>query len=342
MRVPPPSDSTPDPAADSRREAVLPASAAGSRLDRAVADLFPDRSRTVVSGWIEAGLVLVDGKPAAGKTRVRGGERVVVDVPAPAPSELVPEERDLAVLFEDDDLLVLDKPAGLTVHPGSGRQSGTLANALVARLRSLPTLGGSDRPGIVHRLDKDTSGVLLVAKTEPSHRALSRAFASREIHKEYLAVVHGLVDGERGRIDLPLGRSSAGRTRMAVRTSGGRDAVTDWAVEERLPRHTLVRCFPVTGRTHQLRVHWRSQDHPIVGDPLYGWRSSPGEEVVDRLLLHAHRITLAHPRTGDSVSFVAPPPSDFLLAVEALRALGTGRGGGAPAPAKRATRRRAR
>jgi len=268
--VPPPTDSTPGSDGHSRFEAVLPASAAGSRLDRAVADLFPDRSRTVVAGWIDAGLVHLDGKPAARKSRVRGGERVVVDVPPPAPSELVPEERDLAVLHEDDALLVLDKPSGLTVHPGSGRQSGTLANALVARLRSLPTLGGSDRPGIVHRLDKDTSGVLLVAKTEPAHRALSRAFAAREVHKEYLAVLHGRVEGDRGRIDLPLVRSSAGRTRMAVRTSGGRDAVTDWAVEERLPRHTLVRCFPVTGRTHQLRVHWRSQDRPIVGDPLYG------------------------------------------------------------------------
>jgi 23S rRNA pseudouridine1911/1915/1917 synthase len=337
--VPPLSDSTPDADAHSRREAVLPASAAGSRLDRAVADLFPERSRTVVAGWIDAGLVQVDGRPAAGKTRVRGGERVVVDVPPPAPSELVPEERELSVVHEDDDLLVLDKPFGLTVHPGSGRASGTLANALVARLRSLPTLGGSDRPGIVHRLDKDTSGVLLVAKTEVAHRALSRAFAAREVHKEYLAVVHGTVEGDRGRIDLPLGRSSAGRTRMAVRTSGGRDAVTDWAIEERLPRHTVVRCFPVTGRTHQIRVHWRSQDHPIVHDPLYGWRSSPGEDLVERLLLHAHRISLRHPTRGDSVSYEAPPPAPFLAAIAALRGLGGGRGGDAAARGPRSPRR---
>jgi 23S rRNA pseudouridine1911/1915/1917 synthase len=321
------------------RRVVLPASAAGSRLDRALADLFPERSRTVVASWIEAGRVLVGGKPLPGKSRVAGGESVDVDVPPPEPAEIAAEPRELAVLFEDDHLLVLDKPAGLTVHPGSGRKTGTLANALVARLRALPTLGGADRPGIVHRLDKDTSGVLLVAKAEPAHRALSRAFASRAVKKEYLAVVHGDPGASSGRIDLPLGRSSAGRTRMAVRTSGGRAAVTEWEVEERLPLHTLVRCKPVTGRTHQIRVHWRSQDHPIVGDPLYGWRSSPGEELVPRLLLHAHRIALAHPATGEPVAFEAEVPADFRAAVVALRGLTPVRGGGA-ARSPRSTRRR--
>ena len=303
------------------RVVVLADSAAGQRLDRALADCFPEQSRTAVASWIEAGRVTVNGRALPGKAKVLGGERVVVDVPPPRPTALVPEDRPLAVLFEDDALLVLDKPAGLTVHPGSGRQDGTLANALVFRLKSLPVLGGSDRPGIVHRLDKDTSGVLLVAKTEAAHRALSRAFAAREVRKEYLAVVHGAVPAERGRIDLPLGRSSAGRTRMAVRTSGGRPAVTDYEVEERLPLHTVVRCFPVTGRTHQLRVHWRSQEHPIVGDPLYGWKSSPGEDLAGRLLLHAHRISLAHPATREPVSFMAPLPPAFLAAVEALRGL---------------------
>ena len=300
---------------------TLPADAAGTRLDRAVADRFPEHSRTAVASWIEAGRVVVDGRVLPGKTRVKGGERVVVDVPPPRATELVPEARPLAVLHEDAALLVLDKPSGLTVHPGSGRRDGTLANALVHHLRDLPTVGGADRPGIVHRLDKDTSGVMLVAKTEPAHRALSRAFAAREVHKEYLAVVHGQVEGQAGRIELPLGRSSAGRTRMAVRDSGGRAAVTDWRVEERLPLHTVVRCLPVTGRTHQIRVHWRAQGHPIVHDPLYGWKSSPGEDVAGRLLLHAHRISFAHPTTGEPVSFEAPVPPDFLDEVDRLRAL---------------------
>jgi 23S rRNA pseudouridine1911/1915/1917 synthase len=162
---------------------------------------------------------------------------------------------------------------------------------------------------------------MLVAKTEAAHRALTRQFAAREVHKEYLAVVHGRTEAERGRIDLPVGRSSAGRTKMAVRAEGGRHAVTDWAVEERLPRHTVVRCFPVTGRTHQLRVHWHSQGHPIVGDPVYGWASAPGDDVAGRLLLHAHRIRLAHPVSGEPLAFEAPPPPAFVAAVEALRAL---------------------
>jgi 23S rRNA pseudouridine1911/1915/1917 synthase len=307
-----------DPA--TRRRLVLDESASGLRLDKALSERFPEHSRTVVAGWIEAGRVTVDGKPLPGKTRLRGGETVDVDVPPPQPSALVPEDRALSVLHEDDALLVLDKPAGLTVHPGSGRKDGTLANALVFRLQSLPTVLGHDRPGIVHRLDKDTSGVLLVAKTEAAHRTLSRAFAAREVHKEYVAVLHGTVEGERGRSDLPLGRSSAGRTRMAVRDDG-RAAVTDWVVERRLPGHTVVRCFPVTGRTHQLRVHWRAKEHPIVGDPLYGWKSAPGDALAPRLLLHAHRIALTHPTTGAAVSFEAPVPADLRAAVEALAAL---------------------
>jgi 23S rRNA pseudouridine1911/1915/1917 synthase len=315
------SSEAPAPGRPGPTTVVLPAAAAGSRLDRALADAFPHVSRTAVALWIEEGRVRVDGASLPGKTRVRGGERVVVDVPAPRPALLVPEERALSILFEDDAILVLDKPAGLTVHPGSGRRDGTLANALVFHLRNLPTAFGADRPGIVHRLDKDTSGVLVVAKTEAAHRALARAFAAREVRKEYLALVHGRVEAEEGRIDLPLGRSSAGRTRMAVRTSGGRAATTGWRVEERLPLHTLVRCFPVTGRTHQIRVHWRASGHPIVGDPLYGWRSSPGDAVPGRLMLHAHRLAFAHPGSGEPVAFEAPVPADFAAGTAALRAL---------------------
>jgi 23S rRNA pseudouridine1911/1915/1917 synthase len=307
------------PPSPAPRTLVLPAEARDKRLDKALSEQFPEQSRTVVTAWIDEGRVLGDGRKLPGKTKMSGGETVVVDMPGPVPTALVPEARELSVLFEDDALLVLDKPTGLTVHPGSGQKDGTLANALVHHLRNLPTLGGHDRPGIVHRLDKDTSGVMLIAKTEAAHRALSRAFAAREVHKEYVAVLHGRVAAERGRIELPIGRSTAGRTKMAVRAEGGRPAVTDYAVEERLALHTVVRCFPVTGRTHQLRVHWLSQDHPIVGDPVYGWRSSPGDALAPRLCLHAHRITFAHPVTGVESVFEAPLPADIAATIAALR-----------------------
>lgn len=303
-----------------RRVFVAGADAAGQRLDKVLAAHLPEHSRTVVAGWIEAGRVRVDGAPLPGKTRLRGGERLEVSVPPPPPSTLAPEARALDVRFEDDDLLVLAKPSGLTVHPGSGQRDGTLANALVHHLRNLPTLSGSDRPGIVHRLDKDTSGVMLVAKTERAHRGLAKAFAAREVEKTYLAVVHGTVKGERGVVDAPLGRSSAGRTRMALRPDG-REAQTGWEVAERLPHHTLLRCFPRTGRTHQIRVHLRSLGHPIVGDALYGYRSSPGERVVGRLLLHAERIAFAHPTTGAPLAFSVAAPDDFVTALLALRSL---------------------
>jgi 23S rRNA pseudouridine1911/1915/1917 synthase len=308
-------DSKPQAAAVSL---VLGPEAAGLRLDRALADRFPDASRTAVASWIEEGRVRVDGVDVPGRARVRGGERVVVRVPPPRPTALEPEDLPVVVLHEDESVLVLDKPSGLTVHPGSGRAGGTLANALVFRLRGLPTAGGADRPGIVHRLDKDTSGVMVVAKTEPAHRALSRAFAARDVEKQYLAVVHGVPGARSGRIDRPLGRSSAGRTRMAVR-EGGREALTEWTVEEALPRHAVLRCRPRTGRTHQIRVHLRDAGHPIVGDPLYGWRSSPGDALPGRLLLHAHRLAFPHPSTGETVRFEAPPPADFLAGIEALR-----------------------
>jgi 23S rRNA pseudouridine1911/1915/1917 synthase len=291
------------------------------RLDRALADRLPEVSRTAISGWIEEGRVLVDGASLPGKTRLKGGERVEVRVPPPRPTALEAEDRALAVLHEDDAILVIDKPAGLTVHPGSGRRGGTLANALVHRVRGLPEAGGSDRPGIVHRLDKDTSGVMVVAKTEPVQRALSAAFAAREVKKEYVAVVHGALAEEEGTVDLPLGRSSAARTKMAVRASGGRAARTHWKVDRRLPRHTVVRCRPVTGRTHQIRVHLLSLGHPIVGDPLYGWRASPGDALPGRMMLHARRLAFAHPATGKAVAFEAPVPADFAAGVEALAAV---------------------
>ncbi len=310
-----------DRAGERRLELRLPPDAAGERLDRALAARMPEHSRTEIQAWIDGGRVLVDGRAGRRSDRVRGGERVGVTIPAPRPATVEPEDVPLSVLFEDEHLLVVDKPSGLTVHPGSGRPAGTLANALVHRLRGLPETIGADRPGIVHRLDKDTSGAIVVAKTEYVQRRLSAAFAARHVKKTYLAVVHGSPPEDVGEIDLPIGRSRTRRTKMATRHDGGRRAVTRWRVEQRLPRHAVVRAMPVTGRTHQIRVHLLSIRHPIVGDPIYGNPGLPGEDLAPRLLLHAWRISFEHPVTGERVGAEAPVPPDIAQAIRALAAL---------------------
>jgi 23S rRNA pseudouridine1911/1915/1917 synthase len=311
----------PTPADDIRR-LEIPVEAAGSRLDRALADLLPEHSRTQLKAWIQEARVTVNGAPRAPRDRVEGGEQVEIRIPPPRQSELLPEDIPLDLAYEDEYLVVVDKPHGLTVHPGSGQPDGTLANALVHHFQGLPELGGSDRPGIVHRLDKDTSGLLLVAKTEAVQRALSAAFAERRVEKTYRAVVHGAVAEESGIIEAPIGRSPRHRTLMAVTTPArGRTAKTRYAVERRLPRHTLVRLHPHTGRTHQLRVHMQHLGHTIVGDPYYGNPSAPGEAEAGRLLLHAARLAIAHPVTGEALVFEAPLPPAFLEAIARLALL---------------------
>jgi 23S rRNA pseudouridine1911/1915/1917 synthase len=293
---------------------------AGRRLDRALADRFPDASRTAVTAWIREGRVLVDGEALPPRTRLRGGEVAVVRVPPPRPLDVRPEEIPLTVLVRDDEFLVLDKPAGLAVHPGSGRPGGTLANALAFHLGRLPELAGADRPGIVHRLDRETSGAIVVALTEPAQRALSRAFARREVEKTYLALVHGVPDLASGEVNAPLGRSPRHRTKMAVR-EGGRVAQTAWRVARAFPRHALLECRPRTGRTHQIRVHAAHLGHPIVGDRLYGRAGAPGEEHAPRLMLHAFRLAFPHPRSGERVEAEAPVPTDFETCAAALAGL---------------------
>jgi 23S rRNA pseudouridine1911/1915/1917 synthase len=295
--------------------------AAGLRLDRALADRLPEHSRTVLAAWIREGRVRVDGAVVPGRTRTGGGEAVTIEVPVPRPTTVEPEDVPLAILYEDEHLLAVDKPAGLTVHPGSGRQAGTLANALVHYIRGLPEAIGSDRPGIVHRLDKDTSGVLVVAKSDRVQRALSALFAGRAVDKTYAACVHGHPDADAGVIELRLGRSKTNRKKMAVQEAGGREAVTRWEVKRRLPRHTLLHCHPETGRTHQIRVHLKALHLPIVGDPIYGRRSGAGEDRVERMLLHALRLAFRHPVTGEAVAFEAPLPPAFEGALDALAAL---------------------
>jgi 23S rRNA pseudouridine1911/1915/1917 synthase len=274
-----------------------------------------------VQRWLEQDRVRVDGAALPGKTRLAGGETVVIDVPPPRPSHLTPSSLPLSVLYEDEHLVVLDKPSGLTVHPGNGQHDDTLANALVGRFRDLPQASGTDRPGIVHRLDKATSGVLVVARSDAVQRALSAAFAARAVAKEYVALVHGVPRKDEGSIDLPVGRCEAQRTKMRIDVEGGRAAQTTWRVERRLPRNALLRCFPRTGRTHQIRVHLMAVQHPIVGDATYGPRGWPWEALVPRLMLHAHRLAFEHPVTKQPLAFEAPIPAELTAAVDALAEL---------------------
>jgi 23S rRNA pseudouridine1911/1915/1917 synthase len=303
----------------------VPEELAGQRLDQALARMFPDYSRSRLKAWLLDGSVLVDGSPWRPRDRVQGGETVVVTVSVNAAVHAEPEAMQLEVVFEDDDLLVIDKPAGLVVHPGAGNARGTLLNGLLAHAPQLERL---PRAGIVHRLDKDTSGLLLVAKSIPAHTALVRELAERSISRHYLAICTGVLTGG-GTIDAAIGRHPVDRTRMAVRDNG-RPAVTHYTVIERFRAHTYVNVVLETGRTHQIRVHFAWRRHPLVGDPVYGGRLALPAGASDALrdalrafrrqALHAARLELGHPSTGEALAFEAPPPADFQLLLQTLRA----------------------
>jgi 23S rRNA pseudouridine1911/1915/1917 synthase len=298
--------------------------AEGQRLDHFLVERFPDRSRAALQRWIKDGRVCVDGEVVLRPSHaLRAGQTVAADPPPPRPADVEPEPIPLDVLHEDELLCVVNKPAGLTVHPGAGRHGGTLANALVHRFRTLSRAGGADRPGIVHRLDRDTSGVLVVARTEEAHHHLARQFEERTVEKLYVAIVHGVLELDSDWIELPLARDPRNRERMAVR-EGGREAATFYRVERRLEKHTLVRLFPRTGRTHQLRVHLLALGHPIVADPIYNRRYRPPPGAT-RLALHAASLAIDHPADGTRRRFAAPLPGDFLRALE-------GCGGGSEDP----------
>jgi len=302
----------------------VPGGCAGLRLDQALANLLPAYSRNRLAQWIKSGRVTLDGRAALPRQKVREGERILV-IPSPDPALAAhrAEDMPLDVEFEDDALLVINKPPGLVVHPGSGNWQGTLLNALLAHA---PALAGIPRAGIVHRLDKDTSGLLVVAKTLPAQTDLVRQLQARTVKREYLAVVQGRVARD-GRIDAPIGRHPVKRTRMAV-TPRGRQAVTHYQVLERYGQATLLRCRLETGRTHQIRVHLSSIKHPLVGDPAYGRRNSP--IPFPRQALHAERLGLLHPQTGRQMSWQADPPADMQELLAALR--------GEAAPAKHDSR----
>jgi 23S rRNA pseudouridine1911/1915/1917 synthase len=302
----------------------VPAADAGQRLDVFLARAS-GMSRARIQRLVADGQVLLDGRPVKASAAVAAGQRVRLAIPPPEPLALRPEPIPLEILFEDDDLLVLNKPAGLVVHPGAGRSTGTLVHALLAHCGRLPGIGGVERPGIVHRLDRETSGVMAVAKTEAAHRALSHQFKARIVRKRYLALAHGRIAAAEGRIEAPIGRREQDRTRMGVRQAGGREARTTYRVLGRLPEMTLLELGLETGRTHQIRVHLAYIGHPVVGDRVYGGRREArarSEGWPERQMLHAWRLAFHHPRTGERLEFTAPPPDDFArMAGEALAAI---------------------
>ena len=295
---------------------TVAATAAGERLDKYLAETLPDLSRAMLQKLIKDGDVLVQGKAAKPSYRVEAGDTVVVRVPPPAPLEAAPAPHiPLDILYQDADLLVLNKPAGLVVHPAHGHSDDTLVNALLAHVPDLAGIGGVLRPGIVHRLDKDTSGLLLVAKHDQAQQALQDQFRSRSVDKVYLALVQGHLVPPRGLIDAPIGRDPRERQRMAVVPSG-RPAQTEYRVLETLAETTLVEAHLLTGRTHQIRVHLASLGYPIVGDRVYGHRKQ--RLALDRHFLHAWRLAFTLPSTGERVQFTAPLPADLRQVLEDL------------------------
>jgi 23S rRNA pseudouridine1911/1915/1917 synthase len=320
---------TAQPPAEFRSHALrLPAQAAGLRFDRALARALPQYSRALLQAWIESGAVQVEGRPLRGKDKVLGGEQVRIEARLATQTAAAPEAIPLAVIFQDRSLFIINKPPGLVVHPGAGNARHTLQNAL---LGLDPQLAWLPRAGLVHRLDKDTSGLLVVARTPEAHAALTAAMAARTIGREYLALCTGVMTAG-GTISEPIGRHRTQRTRMAVRADG-RPAVTRYRIARRFRAHTLVRVELETGRTHQIRVHLAHIGFPVVGDPLYaGRRRIPAGctpaltaelHAFRRQALHAARLRLEHPLTGRELAWEAPLPEDMQRLIAALEADGS-------------------
>jgi 23S rRNA pseudouridine1911/1915/1917 synthase len=292
------------------------AGAAGRRLDQFLQDQLPAYSRARLQEWIRSGRVRVDGAERKPSFELKGGESIEVEPAELRPLRAEAEDIPLNVLYEDADVIAIDKPAGMVVHAGAGIQSGTLVNAVLARFRSLSSVGGDLRPGIVHRLDKETSGVILIARNDRAHRMLAEQFAAREIRKVYLALVHGVMAAE-GKIDKPIARDPVRRTRMTAKLATGRAAHTRWRRIEQFDKLTYLEVEIGTGRTHQIRVHLASIGHPIVGDTLYG---APRAEL-GRFFLHAHRIEFISPSTDERVQVTAPLALELADYLKLLRGL---------------------
>ena len=284
-----------------------------SRLDQYLAGLDTGITRSQLSRLIVEGQALVNGRPAKPSSKVRAGDSVSLSVPPPRATGVVAQEIPVTVVYQDESVVVIDKPAGLAVHPGPGHPDMTLVNALLAMCPDIQGIGGEIRPGIVHRLDKDTSGLMMVAKSHQAHNDLSAQIKARQVTKGYLALVQGSLKSTEGKVDVPVGRHPRRRTRMAV-VVGGKEARTNYKVRQELRGHSLVELYLETGRTHQIRVHMAHLGHPLVGDTTYGHAS----HLVDRHFLHAFHLGFKHPITGESLDFKIDLPPDLTPAIDAL------------------------
>lgn len=299
----------------------------GLRLDVCLTQRDGSLSRSQAKRLIEDGSVLIDGKPARASHRLKSGESVLVRKPPPAPSGIVPEEIPLDILYEDDAILVVDKPAGMVVHPAAGNPRGTLVNALQFHCGSLSAVGGVMRPGIVHRLDKGTSGLMVVAKSDEAHQRLSEQFKKRQVSKLYTALVHGSPKQDEGAVDAAVGRHPVERKKMSTASRRGKPALTRWRVLERYGAFTLLEARIETGRTHQIRVHLGSLGHPVAGDSVYGGSKRVIEppalravlKKLARQALHASRLSFRHPVTGREMTFESPLPEDMAEVIRFLR-----------------------
>jgi 23S rRNA pseudouridine1911/1915/1917 synthase len=299
---------------------VAQAADAGKRLDAFLHERLPEFSRSRLQSWIKEGRVLIDDKPGRPSYLMRGSETLAVSPANLPPLKAEPEELPLSILYQDEDVVVVDKPAGMVVHAGAGHHAGTLVNALLYHFGKLSTVNGDLRPGIVHRLDRDTSGVLVIARTDRAHQSLAAQFHDRKVEKIYVALVHGRMKEQRRRITSPITRDPARRTRMTAKVGSGRSALTEYEVIETFGNLSLLRVRLGTGRTHQIRVHLSSIGHPIVGDRLYGAPSTiPGLPVLGRFFLHAHRVSFLSPASGEPVTVESALPEDLQWLLAMLR-----------------------
>jgi 23S rRNA pseudouridine1911/1915/1917 synthase len=314
---------------------VVKARMVGKRIDAYLASRYPDYSRSVIQKVIVAEAVLINGQPTKASYKVREGDEIRVWLPELIDEPPLAEDIPIGIVYEDTFFTVVNKPPGLVTHPAKGNWTGTLVNALQFHFDTLSTVGGDNRPGIVHRLDRDTSGLLIVAKDDKAHKELARQFETRTIRKEYLALVYGMPSRDSDFIEKPLGMHPTNREKVAIRTieDGGKEAVTFYEVLERFHGYALIRCLPKTGRTHQIRVHLAHIGHPILADKAYSGRAAftlgdllgsdhpeASTVLLDRQALHAHALHLEHPMTGEPIDFNAPLPDDMAAALAALRA----------------------